>query len=432
LIEASYNEFAAMIRFECRCQHVFEVPPEMAGDAIQCPQCGLLNDVPVLSQLADLDEHGMYKVGEDTTLKEPDRLEQLNRSFAPTRVDEYGNDIDLRTTMEEFRKLGADDDILDLAADARPAAPRYDPVTGELIREIELGEDHHPVQPPIPMASPALDYARAHRGSTSGVTPARALALLFGPENFIVIVFVFLIAVFVNLLFAGPIALLAHFANVIDETGPEDRDEMPRPFRHLSWTDDLWGPFVHFMFALMYAYSPLVVIGFLQLPRWPGELIIGIAAVLCSIIFPGVLLTTATSGTTLNLRPDIVLRTIGRSGGTYVWAVLVWFAASVMYFDGVVACFGRSAMLLVQGHFGSPMLWLQSYTELFGGVILMHYFCWLLGLIYREHQPDFPWVLQRHIRVNGQEAGAVIDASLRVKQQDRAEREALRSMRGRV
>ena len=32
------------------------------------------------------------------------------------------------------------------------------------------------------------------------------------------------------------------------------------------------------------------------------------------------------------------------------------------------------------------------------GVYLMHYFMWYLGLMYRSHHDQFPWVLQRHIR----------------------------------
>ena len=31
------------------------------------------------------------------------------------------------------------------------------------------------------------------------------------------------------------------------------------------------------------------------------------------------------------------------------------------------------------------------------GVYMMHYFCWYLGLIYRDYHEVFPWVLQRHI-----------------------------------
>jgi hypothetical protein len=30
-------------------------------------------------------------------------------------------------------------------------------------------------------------------------------------------------------------------------------------------------------------------------------------------------------------------------------------------------------------------------------IYLMHLYCWHLGILYRRHQQDFPWVLQRHI-----------------------------------
>ena len=35
----------------------------------------------------------------------------------------------------------------------------------------------------------------------------------------------------------------AHFANVIEETGPEDRDELPRFLRDLNFAEDIWLPF---------------------------------------------------------------------------------------------------------------------------------------------------------------------------------------------
>ena len=68
-------------------------------------------------------------------------------------------------------------------------------------------------------------------------------------------------------------------------------------------------------------------------------------------------------------------------------------------------------------------------------IILMHYFCWVLGIMYREHQPQFPWVLQHHTRredLSPTERLAVASARDAVKQQSRAERQAYRSMRGRI
>ncbi len=170
----------------------------------------------------------------------------------------------------------------------------------------------------------------------------------------------------------------------------------------------------------------------LQLPPWPGTLIIGIVAVLCSIVFPGILLINCTSGTLLNLRPDIVMMTIARCGKTYIWTILIWIAAITLYVDGCWATLLRVIVVVQKGKFGSPLLWIQAHAELIAGLILMHYFCWLLGLIYRQHNEDFPWVLQRHIRVNKMEGSAIMEAQLKAKQHRREARQAYRSARGRI
>ena len=33
-------------------------------------------------------------------------------------------------------------------------------------------------------------------------------------------------------------------------------------------------------------------------------------------------------------------------------------------------------------------------------VYLAHFFCWHLGLLYRAHHDDFPWLMQRHVKRN--------------------------------
>ena len=43
-----------MIKFPCRCSHLFTLDDEMAGGMIQCPRCGLLNDVPSLNDLQNI------------------------------------------------------------------------------------------------------------------------------------------------------------------------------------------------------------------------------------------------------------------------------------------------------------------------------------------------------------------------------------------
>ena len=47
-----------MIRFVCTCGHRLEVPDDEAGNSLQCPKCGLLVDVPTLSELQNFTEDG--------------------------------------------------------------------------------------------------------------------------------------------------------------------------------------------------------------------------------------------------------------------------------------------------------------------------------------------------------------------------------------
>ena len=47
---------------------------------------------------------------------------------------------------------------------------------------------------------------------------------------------------------------------------------------------------------------------------------------------------------------------------------------------------------------GVMVTWLIVLPALLGGIYLMHYFCWYLGILYKAHHAEFPWVLQRYIR----------------------------------
>ena len=129
-----------MIRFHCTCQHLFETADDLAGGLVQCPKCGKLNDIPTLSDLAVIAEDGTYRIGieEIDADAEARRLAELERAFARTRVDEYGAEIDLRPTMQDIRKAGADEVPLELKDEVRPGAPKYDPITGELIRPMDV------------------------------------------------------------------------------------------------------------------------------------------------------------------------------------------------------------------------------------------------------------------------------------------------------
>src|SRR5437868_14193614 len=99
-----------MIRFACICQKELSVTDDRAGTSIQCPFCGKLIDVPLLSELKSLQADGTYKVDPEVQRLEANRLADLHRSFAPTRVDEYGRDIDLRPTQADFANIGDEND----------------------------------------------------------------------------------------------------------------------------------------------------------------------------------------------------------------------------------------------------------------------------------------------------------------------------------
>ena len=109
-----------MIRFPCHCGYRFEVPAEMAASAIQCPKCGLLNDVPTLSELNHLSEDGTVLLKEDTPpAHRPRRNSEAFTSFRRAHIDRTGDDVDLRNSYDDLANVGADPepDTIPLTAD---------------------------------------------------------------------------------------------------------------------------------------------------------------------------------------------------------------------------------------------------------------------------------------------------------------------------
>src|SRR5262245_41380111 len=103
-----------MIRFSCHCGYELEVPAEQAGGYIQCPKCGRLNDVPLLNDLPNLATDGTFKL-EEPVPEDADRLNDAVRVYTHSKLDEFGNEIDLRG------KVGGDDEEgpIDLAYESR-------------------------------------------------------------------------------------------------------------------------------------------------------------------------------------------------------------------------------------------------------------------------------------------------------------------------
>ena len=420
-----------MIRFTCMCQHRIEVPEDMAGGLTQCVRCGRLNDVPTLSDLPHLADDGTYNVDVERPRDDPVRLAELSIIYAKGTTDSEGDEIDLRIAAGELTpgEQAAGDSPVDedgliplkdeVRRRPRPAArpaPRYDPETGELIQALEVKADpNEPLDPAaIPVARAAISYASgvtAHR-----ITPGRVMIELLMPVNVVVMGFIFISHVilqftgtvtFSGLWFVGVIPLVlvgiivSHYGNIVDEVGVQERDELPRPMRGCGLYEDLWMPFVHVFFALSLCFFPpfLVLMRTAELPLAVRLSLAALALAAGVVALPAVLLTSTTSGTMINLRPDRLVGVARVSGAGYGISVLLAGLATIFYGFGIVAADLAFIRVLTGGLSRMP-LWVTilGYPMLAVGIYFAHLFCWHLGLLYREHHAQFPWAFQRYVR----------------------------------
>jgi hypothetical protein len=410
-----------VIVFPCICGYVFELPEELAGSEIQCPECRRLNDVPTHTEMGQIELDGTYKVDEPAPRPDPDAVTaDLAYIYQKGVRDAEGNEIDLRLTPEERALIGVGEPV-PLVPDARPMehAPRYDPETGELIEPIEIRNDKSLKLPPnpatIPMARPVFNYATGETARRTGFF--RLFVHLFAPLNLAVMLGIYIMHVLmwpmlmvvlsgimiliVGIPFVGG-AILAHYGNVVEDCGPFERDELPRPLRDVGWYEDLWSPFCNVFCSLILCYGPLALLP-LVIARVPAFEPVGWAMAIAlgaigTFAFPAILLTLQTSGTILNLRPDRVLAVIGACGRDYFITIVLWVIAGTLYAWGWIGT-GVSLVNMINP---TPLpVWLSSFSLTAGvlalGVFMMHYFCMTVGLLYRMHYDRFPWVLQRHI-----------------------------------
>lgn len=420
-----------MIRFPCHCNHRFELDDEQAGGVVQCPRCGRLNDVPARDDLPSIQQDGTYSL--ELAPAEPDaepdrRLRELQRVFTRSHVDEEGNEIDLRGAAGDDEESEEDEIPLKPREPASTGAassdrtPKYDPISGELILPVELRED-----PPVSLATvpgtgsqraaaepPKLSYAS---GQTAAPRTGSIPTWLLSGVNVVVMFFIFamhLLAAFSMwmlglvlsmvgigahwVVFPFSALIIAHYGNTIDDIGTEGRDELPAPLRNISWSDDLWGPFIKTMFAWLVCYGPAALVLTYVEPGPPKLPLLAAAWIAGSFFFPAVLMTALCGVTIENLRPDRVIGVIGTCGGgylrscaiilplmpLYVWLVLGWSP-----FEELLAAFPRLIWL------SHPAVWLPLTAA---GVYVAHLFCWHLALLYREHFEQFPWVGMRYIK----------------------------------
>ncbi len=257
-------------------------------------------------------------------------------------------------------------------------------------------------------------------------TSRRSLALLpldlLQPANAIVMVMIFvgfLIAEFTAFLAVGgafPLGVVSliiillsvsHYVNVIDETGPEARDEMPPPLRDVSLWDDLLKPVILLVVALAVCFGPAALIWHVGGWQMNGAIVALVAAVALvgAYIFPAVMLTLVAGGTIMNLMPWRLLRVIAVGGRNYAIAagillplmVGLHVAAGVVLSELIVGAFGWTIMSLTTAP--SPLvLGVVGHLLLLAAVFSAHLFSWWMGRLYQRGHARYGWLLQRHER----------------------------------
>ena len=426
-----------MIRFPCRCGKFIEVEASEAGGLAQCPKCGRLNDVPGLDDLGRVDADGGYKLADETDAPDgrtrADRTRQTVDAMRNGGRDAKGRSRDLRPSLDDFLKAGTTADGDQAADDLKPARPKYDPLTGELVRPLDLRRDA-----PLPVESVAgggpaarrergskLTYANRKTGQPA-VPPRRVPLELLMPQNVVVMafacgtvllpvvvlsVFPMQAAVFLALpMLVLALALVGHFGNVIDETGPNGRDELPTLLRNFSVADDIWTPGIQVLFSFLACFGPgLFTFAYVwRLARWqqaapvdPRILQAFGWALLAggAVLFPAVLLTATTAGAALvNLSPFRLLGTIRACGRDY-WVALLVLLLAAATFGGGLFYTAVGGSLPASWHLNARVVEIATYLmglpSLVVGVYLAHLFCWRLGLLYRMHHGHFPWAFQR-------------------------------------
>lgn len=405
-----------MIQFACRCGNKFSLPEDQAGTMLQCPSCGMLVDVPSLDDLANLQADGTYGVAES---KPTAKQTEKGRDFA--NFANRDDQTDRRTSVEEFLELD-DAEPIGLAEPTR-MRPHYDPLTGELVRPLGVAE---PIAPPVarPMspATQTLGYAR----TSDSVAPPGVFSVYwraFLPHSLPVwfsLAFMLLVATFfgslwpIGILFTmlfGPFIWLivtASFGNIVEDTGPEERDELPTPLRYVSFTEDIWRPFVRVVLGIVVVFVPLqILVNAIGLTDF--WLRLGVAAA-GFLAYPVLLLTSTTSAFVANFSPMRLVGTAFVCGWRYVLAAVTLFVGMQLMLAPVWLSIGevfgfRDA---VAGFIALPLaqpiadfITAQSaaiqqgllIVGITAGVYLTAVGCWQVGLLYRYHFSRFPWVM---------------------------------------
>jgi hypothetical protein len=158
-----------------------------------------------------------------------------------------------------------------------------------------------------------------------------------------------------------------------------------------------------------------------------------VACVLFGLFFfPAALLSALTGATYLNLRPDRIIGVIRACGAAY-WVSVIAFAVSGVIYIGAIGVLDIALVSMIswQSRTETIISMAIAWTALLLGIYLFHFACWHLGLLYRAHHDEFPWVLQRHVYSRRTDTLAQLEAArkaakhadlLRVNRPDREQR----------
>jgi hypothetical protein len=367
-----------MIDFPCLCGEKFSLPTDMAGESFQCPLCSRLVMVPTLDDLAHL---------------KPDGTFEINLSDRPVNP----------VAMDAAETVSL------------PVRPRFDPETGELIRELEVEKQILSAEAKKPIRRQPL--SKSHRRDTVPIPKATDLfrlllearslvviLMMWGLSLFWVILIVEMemgLAVFYIASLGFMCVMIGHYTAIIQETGPAAKDDLPTPLRDFDFDDDVWDPFWRTLGSIMLCSAPAFVIIQTSDGSLANKILAALAGVAGVLFFPAILLTAATDGSVANFRPDRVWGMMNIARQYYLSATGMMTLGFACYIDGMISVVRHMILLFRDPKLGPPPAepWfvLHPLIGLFlimAGLYASYYACWLLGLIWRKHHAQFPWIGQ--------------------------------------
>jgi hypothetical protein len=299
-------------------------------------------------------------------------------------------------------------------------APRYDPFTGELIRP-HVVEEH--VQSFAAKAAPRVQPISKSkmRGVIEAPPPHSWLILLvemFMSRNAGVLVLMtvintvlawgiaFTVGIKAGFFFFVPLAGLlcsaGFYSIIVQETGPGQSHELPRPVRDFEFRTDMLEPLLHLLISVALCYGPVGILWLTIGDEKTAANAALVAGIIGTIVFPAFFLTICADAMLVNLRPDRLLSVIFAAKLSYLPVVLGWTVGMAMTLDGMAYSYNAFVKLfdgLVEYH-PLPTWYLDNWWEACGfigvGCYLSYYACWQLGMVWRMHYKNFKWVAQAY------------------------------------